>query len=199
MKRKWVYAPLLGMFFGVLFLNLTGCKSFHKHSSATSETEVKVKMLIFEPYCKGAAPEPGSEYQSYVPDRNNRYFIRIFKNNNRLVDETSDSIPGFFSQTDDEGFLHLRLQPGTYGIQLGIKGKPFSEFYRQFNIGSEGDQIKHMGKDCYLNWWKTCEAVFEISSGKHEKQFIWLPPVLISKQCFTGVNPCMIYDGPMPP
>jgi hypothetical protein len=200
MKRTSVYMFFVVLGFWLLTLAFPSCKSQHKPDDAMTTSEIIVKMLIFEPYCQGAAPEPGSEYQRYIPHRNETYFIQIYNDIQiATVDTTLDPIPGFFVQTNDSGFLHLQLKPGKYGIKLALKGKPFKEFYQSCLALMDNNNIRHLDRDCYVNWWNTSERYFEVPANISGKSRIWLPPVSIHKQCFTGVNPCLIYDGPMPP
>ena len=169
----------------VLYL-LIGCSSTKNSGINNPEIvkhyNVQVKILRYIPYCGGAAPseEMMNNYQPGIND-----FVLI---NNSTKEKST-------FRTDSLGMYQLNLDNGEYIIREIFKDLTYEEFYAKNSI-TKGQYYKNTtDTDCYRKWWEQNLFEFEITDTT---TIIQLTSTLKSA-CFTGNNPCIMYNGPWPP
>jgi len=151
-----------------------------KDTSKTVKMEVNLKVHI--PYCGGIVPTE-EMLNTFAPESNKDFVLtRLDKSYRNLI-----------FKTDSLGMAYLELVPGRYGIKRAeFFNTDFESFYKKYsNTNIEG---KDRGKECYKKWFEAYLVEFEVSYNSNRKI-----NVTIQEYCFTGQNPCIIYEGPMPP
>lgn len=149
-------------------------------SGKTIQLEVVFKVHI--PYCGGIAPTE-EMLNTFAPELNKDFVLtRLDKSYGHLI-----------IKTDSLGKAILELVPGRYGIKRAeFFNTDFESFYnKQSNISVEG---RDRGKECYKKWYESYLIEFDVTETSNRKI-----DVIIQEFCFTGQNPCIIYEGPMPP
>jgi hypothetical protein len=144
------------------------------------------KLFIFEPYCGGAAPNHEITKKQNNPYSNQEVFIKPGT-------ENDGTTKGLISVTTlEDGSFEVELAKGSYCLIQAYKNQPFEGFLKQFDKDYDRFYIKQ-GKDCYENWWKSCDLSFEMTEEGATLEHTF------RKRCFVGENPCIEYNGPMPP
>lgn len=143
---------------------------------------VRIELTNYYPYCGAASPSE---------DQLNNY--SLCANTTFLLTNKQTGTQNKVT-TNDEGFLLLNLPKGEYGLKETYKDCSFDEFVTKMRT-FEGNYYFDAGLDCYKTWWASNFLEFSIdeSTLSIDKQFVF------SEACFTGINPCVIYNGPMPP
>lgn len=143
---------------------------------------IEVFINVHIPYCGGIAPTE-EMLNTFAPESNKDFVLtRLDKSFGNLI-----------FKTDSLGKANLALLPGRYGIKREeFFNTDFESFYKkhsQTNIVG-----RDRGKECYRKWYEAYLVEFEVSETSDRKI-----NVTIQEFCFTGQNPCIIYEGPMPP
>jgi len=157
-----------------------------KSEQTTSENidipvhNVKIQIIEYYPYCGGASPSH---------EELNRQ--GIYSENVLLIDLSNNQ-----KQTitpNNKGLYLLELKPGNYAIKEMYKNVPFDQFIS--TVGkTNGAYIIHGSSDCYKNWWESNLKEFTVDSSVA----LTIVNCSISSSCYTGINPCDYYDGPIP-
>ncbi len=137
---------------------------------------------IHFPYCGGASPPPELEQGRFSPTANSSFFI--------VIKEDSSRTPVDSFITDKKGYFEIKLIPDEYSIFSADKMRPFSDFIE--NKGGDGNYILSRGTDCLKEWYNTPDYAL------NAKQDTMINIIFYSR-CYTGINPCLIYNGPYPP
>ena len=149
-----------------------------------SESNVEITISYYSPYCGGAAPTPEILEQQNMLQSNSSFL---------LVDLKTDSIKTV--QTNEVGILYLNLKEGHYGIRKHFKNCSFEDFQKQNPEPTGSYYVADQSDNCYLNWWKSNLLEFAIEKEDSVHTF----SAQIREACFTGINPCIMYNGPWPP
>lgn len=141
---------------------------------------VQILIRQYIPYCGGAYPSEDqlNNYTAYSGD--------IILINNK--DSTRTVIPSF-----QNGEYYLNLEPGSYSIKEGYKNVTFEQFLSANNRGYSQDIVSG-DDDCYKNWWKSTLHDFIVT----DSEGVLTINCSISSSCYTDVNPCDYYIGPLP-
>ncbi len=179
-----------------ILLVLSACSSV-KNSTSTNDELTDVKIEILEemgaieyhnvevqvmqhfPYCGGAAPTEEMMNQ-YSPASGN--YILVNK-----VDSSKTTVIA-----DSTGTIYLFLENGEYAIRQMFKDMSFEAFYAKNN--DNGNSFTSRGIDCYRKWWEKNLLDFTVNDTTEVKT-----KITFGSACFTGNNPCLIYNGPYPP
>lgn len=143
------------------------------------------QFLIHQPHCGGRAPDPKKVKQD--PSYKNKSFV-VKKGTANKEDTTI--VLAF--QTDADGKFSIQLPKGSYCILKAHKNKAFSDFYIE-NKKPYDRFFSARDEPCFQDWWAKCELSVELSKDTN------LAAVTLFNRCFVGENPCMNYEGPMPP
>lgn len=153
-------------------------------NSSTAELKsVTLTVLKTIPYCKGMPPTE-EELNATEPEPERTFFLT-------KQDDTSFSLA---FTTNQNGQVVLNLAPGLYCVKSIDKKQNFDSFYTK-NLGANTDFIQYGDKECFWNWWVSCDGEFKVSEGKSEQQH----QILRVYRCHTADHPCKYYNGPMPP
>ncbi len=144
---------------------------------------VKGTINIRKPYCGGAPPPHEEEFGIFYPFANTEFYL-VFEND-------SSRKAQYKIVTDERGCFEIYIKPGTYSLFSKQKMLPFEEFY-EINKEVSNSNLMSWGKSCYKKWYNTPDFVFTASRDT----FLF---VEYGESCYTGMNPCLIYNGPYPP
>lgn len=149
-----------------------------------SNYEVKITITHYFPYCGG--PVPSQEMlDNQTQLQANTEFILIHKKTGRESKV----------QTDSLGVLNLNLPIGQYAIKELYKDCTFETFLKKYHQPSQGNYTPSPEEGCYKKWWKSYLGEFTVSSSNTTYNFNFGSRAA----CFTGLNPCIYYNGPWPP
>jgi len=146
------------------------------------DVSVVINIQRHFPYCGGAAP---------TNDMLNRYSPEV--GDFILIDNSTQQHKTV--RTDDTGNLRLKLSPGSYTIREKYKDTTFEAFYAIQNGATNQMYTINLDKDCYKKWWKSNLLDFSVNDSTLNEKF----KITLRNSCFTGNNPCLIYNGPHPP
>lgn len=176
---------ILGL--ALLFLSATCNKSKPKEiiKNDNSKYVVKGQLLIANPYCGGAAP-PRDRRNEPIAFGNQEVLIKKGNENTGYIEDV------IRIKTNEDGSFELKLPKGAYCLIRDYKNQPFEDFYKAF--AKDYDRFyEKKGKECYENWWKSCDLSFVVQDTAIHIGHTF------HKNCFVGENPCIVYEGPMPP
>ncbi len=141
-----------------------------------------VQILIRQhiPYCGGAYPSE-DQLNNYVTY--NEHIVLI-----NHKDSSRTEINSF-----QNGAYYLNLKPGSYSIQEGYKNVTYEQFRSSLNT-AYSQYIIRGDDDCYRNWWKSTLKDFTVT----DSEGVLTINCSISSSCYTGINPCDYYNGPIP-
>lgn len=165
--------------FSSLSLLIYSCGSVATSTEAVYT--VKIQLEDHHPYCGGAYPTPEQERGYYTPISNQKYY---------LLQDVAESSKRVEVYLNAEGEADTELTKGCYLIYHADKLLRFEEFYAKRNLTYE--LTKNEDEACYRKWYETADFKFEVVSDT-SLRFIY------QGRCFVGVNPCLNYEGPMPP
>lgn len=138
---------------------------------------------INNPYCGGAYPPPELINGTNFPYTNSVFYLV------EAGDTTRTAIKRF--KTDDNGTFEIKVNPNKYWLFHESKMMPFKKFYNQKTNNIPANSVS-MDVSCYKEWYNTPDHEF----NAFEDTSIF---VVFGKFCFTGMNPCLQYTGPLPP
>lgn len=156
--------------------------------SQTSESDIKeasehnVAFFIRQqiPYCGGAAPTDEMLNRS-APYNEELVLINLSDNSKMTIN-------------GENGVYYLQLAIGKYALKEKYKDVPYHDFLTSTYNSSNNYTVT--GEDqCYKEWWQSNLIEFEvIDPTKTENYHLTVP-----NRCYTGINPCDYYNGPLPP
>lgn len=180
---------LIVLVFGIALGSCGDVKNSVDGISETAENMWEGKQTLtvtfksHQPYCGGAAPTKDQENGFTNPIANEVFYI--------YKDERPGSVTKMVKvTTNDQGKFSIDLKEGSYSIIHGDKALPLAEFIEKKKI--IGQFYEYSDDSCFETWRTTPDFTINLTGPADEI-------VVISKQCFTGDNPCMQYDGPYPP
>jgi len=162
-----------------------------KSEAATEETNteavsVTITLQTHRPYCGGAPPTPEMMNGIYEPLQEVVFYISP-------DNDSSDQKEFTEVKTDINGQFTLDLIKGrTYYLFQGDKLGSEQDFIEKYSVNQKF--YENRGDDCLIEWMKTPDFSFELT--RESGDGITLTQ---SHKCFTGANPCLVYNGPMPP
>lgn len=172
----------------LLFVMNTG--AIHSQSRSSNEKisqtySVCGKVMVTEPYCGGAYPEPG-ELELLTAPR--PYTGKVFYVRSGDTNTINKPIVKSFTINTTGNFC-IVLPKGKYIFIQKDQVKKLD--LKKYELGEN----YQTSKECLINWWKTPYYKFEIKTENIvDLEFNFY------HQCFVdGDTPCIGYFGPMPP
>lgn len=159
-------------------------ETIETESTDLNEYNIVISVSHSDSYCGGMAPTPEMLERLHYMKANTSYILL------HKASGTKASV-----KTDSLGVLELDLVPGEYALREYFKNCTFEEFLKQQKTADSQYYQQTGGDDCYKNWWKANLLDFEITDTSNLQEF----RVNTSTKCFTGNNPCLMYNGPYPP
>ena len=135
---------------------------------------------VHVPYCGGAKPTPEMEKGRLDPVDT----VLITKVSSRKM--SMIQIP-----LDINGFAQIKLPKGDYNLFHKNKGLSIEELKKLY-LPTNNKWYTYKGDSCLMFYISTPDLGFKVSKKTEYK-------ALFRSRCFTGVNPCIIYNGPLPP
>ncbi len=177
-----IFRPTLIYILASVLLSFTlgACKSSTAFSSKKTIT-VKGVIKHHTPYCGGAYPTPEMEKGITKPFANHSMFV-VEKNSQKR-----NAVAQF--TTDDKGNFSVTLPIGEYDVYGNHKKGSFKDFVSK---NSSGKFLVLKDTECLKKWYNTPE--FSINSQKDT-----IIEFTYSSRCYSGLNPCLKYIGPMRP
>ena len=183
MKLSFLLIPLA-------FLSCKTVKKVDVIKNKTKETvislnqdqsyNVEIAINTREPYCGGAHPRE---------EDLNKVSVGAFSY--LLINTTSNDTATIKSNTSGQIFLNLKV--GNYEIRELYKDIPFDQFQKN-NQPKANQKLLGNSTGCYTNWWSENFLKFEITEPLKVHKY----KATINKMCFTGHNPCVVYQGRLP-
>jgi len=170
----------------VLVFIIVACSNAKNSIRQNGDSNITIIAAVHTPYCGGAYPTPEQERGFITPLANESFVIK----RGSVNVENEPVVLRVVS--NDEGRIEFTLPAGEYVLLNNSKGETFKRFYEQFKK-PEGNSVKYGDEKCYREWYEKPELHFIVTEKKHEFAFTR------NTRCFVGANPCMIYDGPLPP
>ncbi|MEO9534402.1 MAG: hypothetical protein ABJG68_05340 [Crocinitomicaceae bacterium] len=175
-----------------LLISCGNAKPAQQEDIVSESTEItrpkKFNTKIFithsTPYCGGMAPTPDMLANLTQPQSNQEFV---------LIDLTNDTKKNV--KTDATGTLYLNLKKGKYAIREKYKDCSFTEFKNNNLAVNKPYCEPSLDTNCMYNWWMSNLGEFEVSSLDSLQEINYGT----SNRCFTGNNPCIYYNGPIPP
>lgn len=170
-----------------LILMSASCKN-QKEEQKTENSELyqlSGQFLIHQPHCGGRAAEP-QKVKKNPPYKNKKFVVKKGSANK----EDTTVVLAF--QTDQEGKFNIQLPKGNYCILKAHKNIPFTIFY-SLNQKPYDRFFAARDETCFQDWWAKCELSMELTKDTS------LAAITLFNRCFVAENPCMDYEGPMPP
>ena len=155
--------------FFVMFCSLTSCKG-----------TLDLSAHVHVPYCGGAKPTPEMEKGRLDP------MDTVFVTKSLRKKQKTIQVP-----LDINGCAHIKLRKGNYSLfhkHKLLTIKEFNKLYRPEN----NKWYTYKGDSCLYKYLSNPDAVFEVSKQKIIK-------VVVKSRCYTGINPCIDYSGPLRP
>jgi len=141
---------------------------------------VVISINTHDPYCGGAFPRE-SDLNKFSTGSYNYLLINTTKHDTSTV------------KSDSLGFIYLNLEIGKYEVRELYKDMPFAQFQEK-NKPKVNQSLLVFDPECYKKWWSDNLLKIEIIESTSINKFT----ATITKRCFTGLNPCIIYNGELP-
>lgn len=149
-----------------------------------NKLQIEGQIIIHHPYCGGAQPTKEMEKGIDEPFANATFYVKSKLNNARYKKTVA------VIKTDAEGKFQFRVKkPGTYYIVGAGKVQSLSGFIKQYNKPSEF--LKYIGDEQAAVLYKQADAQIDIQSDNKSN-------IVIQAKCFSGINPLLVYTGPLP-
>lgn len=149
-----------------------------------ADFNVFISVSHHTPYCGGAAPTEETLALQNQPQRNTSFILINLTTNEKTK-----------IHTDSTGVIRFELPYGKYAIKETYKECTFEEFLI-YNQPKANNYIEStQAPNCYEDWWKSYLGEFEV---KEDTEVLSLK-FQTREACFVGRNPCLYYNGPMPP
>jgi hypothetical protein len=152
-----------------------------------SEKEIRIEgsIQVHSPYCGGAYPTPEMEKGYDEPVKNASYTVCV----GTELNAKTVKLKTF--ETSETGEFLLNLSPGIYMIVNPDKFLPLHEFKKKNSLVY--NQFTKVNEDaCFEKWKNTPDFLLQVVA---DTQVVWT----YQKRCFVGNNPCLTYEGPLPP
>jgi|688.fasta_scaffold481516_2 hypothetical protein len=162
--------------------------------SASNNSDIHVQLLFQQhtPYCGGAYPTPEQERGEITPIQNQEY--AIYRASSDTVKHNAKHKPLLVLRTNEKGEIAMELPVGLYYAVHIDKTLSFDLLYAKYKRESN-DYLHSADLTCYQDWYARPEMRFKVSPDAQ----IVRTSVVIQSACFTGLNPCVAWVGPMPP
>jgi len=148
-------------------------------SSCGAKT-IFIQIQTHTPHCGGARPTP--ETAKGVTQAADQYRFAIYKDG-----ETKE----YKKMTmDADGMWNGRLKPGKYNIFREDKTLTILEIKAKYKLSSS-ELFSYLGDDCLEKWRAEPDFKLEVVDGTIEYKFVLDIP------CYTGMKPCLKYEGPL--
>lgn len=182
--KSQIQIKLIFLFFFVSLMLMSGI--FLKKEKKTAEfIQKKITVTgyveIHHPYCGGASPSPEMEMGYFTPYQNSDFYV--------VIKEDSSRTPIAKFTTNEKGYFEVSLIPNKYCIFGSNKMVTFEEFCEQ-NVGNNGNNV-NMGVPCMEEWYNSPDFVLNAKNDTTIRIYFYT-------SCFVGMNPCLMYTGPLP-
>lgn len=141
---------------------------------------VEISLKTFKPYCGGAFPSD-QQLNNYSKGVDSYLLINTISNDTTTV------------KSDSLGAIYLNLKNGNYEIRELYKNMSFNEFQEK-NQPKVNQALLGLDENCYKKWWLENLLKFEVKEATSINKY----DATIKKVCFTGKNPCLMYNGQLP-
>lgn len=135
---------------------------------------------VHVPYCGGAKPTIEMEKGRLDP------MDSVF-----LTKGSGQKIKTIQIPLDINGFTQIKLPKGSYSLYHKHKRLTVDEFNKLYRPRNN-KWYTYKGDSCLCKYLLTPDAVFEVSKKTELK-------VIVKSRCYTGINPCIDYSGPLRP
>lgn len=135
---------------------------------------------VHVPYCGGAKPTPEMEKGRLDP------MDTVFVTRSFLKKQKTIQVP-----LDINGCTHIKLRKGKYSLfhkHKLLSVEEFNKLYRPAN----NKWYSYKGDSCLFKYMSNSDAEFEVLKKTELK-------VIVKSRCYTGINPCIDYSGPLRP
>ena len=183
--KKQILISSIVIFISIIF---AGCfilkNDKQEYFSDLTQEKITIQGLvqIHYPYCGGASPPPELEQGRFSSMSNSSFFI--------VIKEDSSRTPVDSFITDKKGYFEIKLIPDEYSIFGTNKMLSFEEFIKSHN--GDGQNTFSLGTECLQEWYNKPDFVL---NAKNDTMI----NIMFYSQCYTGINPCLMYNGPYPP
>lgn len=150
----------------------------------STQYAVSGRVEIRSSYCGGARPsqEMLDEYAIPKPAKD---FVLVIRSGE--VNDFGVPIAKTVT-TDEEGHYSTELPAGTYCLALVEKAQ-------QPDYSKLDSKTYQVNEPCSKEWLNKCELTFQVEEGPVTGLHL-----LLRKRCFqANFNPCIAYNGPLPP
>jgi len=170
-KKSSIIPVLL---FSILLIN----QAFKKYEN--NKVTITGTVKVHKPYCGGASPTYEQEMGYYVPLQAELHLVKE-------GDITRTSVMSF--SADKNGHFEIKVEKGKYFIFKTNKMIPLKQFLH-VNVGNDR-YVYTLGEECLTKWYNTPDYILDTE----KETFI---DIIFYSSCFTGINPCLNYNGPLP-
>ena len=171
------------LFLPILASCLIACGSAIKAGPQTGKRVVGL-VEVHKRYCGGARPSPEQERGTFKPMPAATFFVVEGE-----INPASKSAVARFT-TNEEGNFEVHLPVGTYSVMHIDKQLPYQTF-RQKNAAT-GQHHQDKEEACFEAWYNSADFVLTVRQDTNVV-------LTYRSRCHTGTNPCIRYDGPIPP
>jgi len=164
-------------------LQISMVENHIKQTKCIKKATITGSVLINIPYCGGATPPPDIAMGNFVAYSNSVFYLV-------LADDTTRT-PYKRFKTNQNGHFEVKVQPNKYWIFHENKMVTYQKFYTNQSSNLPRNTVSSPG-DCYREWYNTPDFEFKVTKDTSLH-------IVFYQRCFTGINPCIQYTGPMPP
>lgn len=153
-------------------------------SKSAGMKSLRGTISVEEPYCGGAEPSEEQAKGGLKPLINSTYYLKKSKTNDPNV------IAEQVFTTDESGDFSIKLEPGLYAVLHPDKLMNFGEF--KLKNKARTNYYTDRDNDCFQRWYNSPDFLIQVNTDT-------TVVLNVKSRCYTGSNPCVKYDGPMPP
>lgn len=169
------------LLFSITILLLVSCGVLRSNKSTFT---LRGTISVEEPYCGGAEPTEEQAKGGLKPIVNSTYYLKKSKTNDPTV------IAEQVFTTDENGDFSIKIEPGLYAVLHPDKLMNFGEF--KLKNKARTNYYTDRDNDCFQRWYNSPDFLIYANTDT-------TVILNVKSRCYTGANPCVKYDGPMPP
>ena len=162
------------LLFSIFFIN----QAFKKNEN--TKVTIAGTVRVHKPYCGGVYPTPEQEMGTFVPMQAEFHLVTE-------SDTSRTSVMSF--SADKNGHFEIKIEKGKYFIFTTNKMMPLKQF---LHVNVSNDRYVYtLGEECLTKWYNTPDYILDTEKETHID-------IIFYSACFTGINPCLNYNGPLP-
>lgn len=139
---------------------------------------------VHQPYCGGARPTQERARGTFAPLASTTFFVRKGDTNS-----PENEVVAHFS-TDASGTFELQLPTGVYSVLHSDKELSVDAFIAKQS--PTGPHRTSSGRTCMEAWYQRPDFLLSVTRDTSVV-------LTYNARCYTGTNPCAVYNGPVPP